>query len=86
MTMTHEKIQKAHEEDTNYILEQYREWQKLPEEQQETKLQDKNDPVAVSRAWLNSEERKQFDMQYAEFQKQRNQNPTAETPQMQQPL
>lgn len=67
MTMTQEEIRKVDEEDPKYILERYSEWQKLsPEEQQEMRCGDEDDIVALSREWLNLDERRQFDKQYAE--------------------
>ena len=76
MTMTHEEIRKANEENTKYFLEWYEEWQKLsPEEQKEKSKRDHDEEIAQDRAWLNSDERRQFDLEYAEYLKRKNLGP-----------
>ena len=81
MTMTREEIRKADEESSKCLLEWYAEWQKLtPEEQKESGEREQDEEVERDRAWLNSEERRQFDLQYEEYQKRCEANPTEETP------
>jgi hypothetical protein len=81
MTLTREEIRIAKEESSKQIVDWYCEWLKLsPEEQQKMDQKSNYDSIERDKAWLNSEERKQFDTQYEEFLKLRNQNPTEETP------
>lgn len=81
MTMAREEIRKANDEAAKETVDWYSEWLKLsPEEQKEKGASEQDEAVARDRTWLNSEERTQFDMQYEEFQKRREANPTEETP------
>lgn len=81
MTMAREEIHKPDEEDAKQTIERYHALQKLsPEEQKAENRRAIDDGVARARAWLNSDNRRQFDRQYAEYQKQRNANPASEMP------
>ena len=78
--MSCEEIHKADDKDAKQTIERCQARQKLsPEEQKVERQRQIDDGVARARGWLNSEERRQFDIQYAEFQKRRNQNPVEET-------
>ncbi len=78
--MSCEEIHKADEKDAKQTSERYQARQKpSPEEQKVERQRQIDDGVARARAWLNSEERRQFDVQYAEYQKRRDATPTEET-------
>jgi len=68
--MTPEEIKKSHEESTRKIIEWYNAYSALSPE--EKKRQDEIHDIETAkeleqfRVWLNSEERKQFDIKYAE--------------------
>ncbi len=68
MTMTPEEITKADVEAAKQTLEWYDSWQKLSsQEQEEKRRKDFGESAEKARAWLNSEERKQFDIEYTEY-------------------
>jgi hypothetical protein len=75
MTMTPQEVEEAFKESTNQVVEWYSRFCQLsPEEQKkESERMDKEFEVTVSedRAWLNSEERKQFDQEYKRWQDDR---------------
>ena len=84
MTMTEEEIRKTHEEENQHEVEWYCKFMRLSPEEQREERRENDQKLAIDvenyKAWLNSETRKQFDKEYEEFQKRKNQNPTTDLP------
>jgi hypothetical protein len=73
MTMTSDEIQQADEEESKSIVEWYVEYSKLSPEEKEVRDREskKEDDASFERdkAFLDSEEYKRFEVEYAEFKK-----------------
>jgi len=75
MSLTPEEIKRSHEESTRKLIEWYDSYSALsPEEKKrQDEIQDLETAKELEqfRVWLNSEERKQFDTKYAEYEADR---------------